>query len=174
MISLTTDRLILRPFNENDLQNLIDLDTDPEVMKYLGAKLTSIDDLRKTLGMLLERQPRWKHYGTWATDLKSTGECVGWFTFKPVPKLDDDYEVGYRLKRKFWGRGIATEGAKMLVDYGFKERHLPKIIGLTHLENKASQQVLKKCGLKEVGAIDNPFDFIEGKVLLLERLRDSV
>lgn len=169
MISLETERLLLRPFTKNDLSNLIALDSDPEVMRYLGGKLTPVRQLEETLNILLERQPRWVNYGTWATDLKSTGENVGWFTFKPVPRLNDDYEIGYRLKRKFWGQGIATEGSKMLVDYGFQKRSLPKIIGLTHLENYASQKVLKKCGLKEVGPIPAPVDIGIETILLLER-----
>lgn len=146
---------MLRPFNENDLQNLIDLDQDPEVMRYLGAKLTPLSELQELLPKLIERQSRWLDYGTWAADLISTGENIGWFTFKPLPQLGEEYEVGYRLKKKFWKQGLATEGSRYLVKYGFEKLHLPKVVGITHLENSASQHVLQKCGLTRVADIPN-------------------
>lgn len=155
MITLRTQRIILRPFDENDLQNLIDLDQDADVMRYLGARLTPTDELRERLPKLIERQSRWLEYGTWAADLHSSGENLGWFTFKPLPQLGNEYEVGYRLKKKFWNLGLATEGARYLVDYGFTKLKLPKVVGVTHLENSASQHVLQKSGLTRVANIPN-------------------
>lgn len=158
MIALTTQRLKLRPFNENDLQNLIDLDHDLEVMKYLGGKITPLEEIKAILPKLIERQPKWITYGTWMADLIDSGENIGWFTLKPVPKLNNDYEVGYRLKKKHWGKGYATEGTKFLVNYGFENLKLSKIIGLTDLENKASQHVLKKSGLIRKADIPSPWE----------------
>lgn len=160
MISLQTTRLLLRPFNENDLNNLIELDQDPEVMKYLGNQITPIEKIKEGLSVLIERQPRWKTYGTWCADLLSTGENIGWFTLKPVPAINNEYEIGYRLKKKFWGYGYATEGSEFLIEYGFKQLHLPKIIGLTDPHNKASQHVLQKCGLVYKGDIANPWPIL--------------
>lgn len=157
MISLKTQRLLLRPFVESDLQNLIDLDQDPEVMRYVGGNVIPNADIAAVIPRLLQRQPIWKVYGTWAADLLETNENIGWFTLKPMPQLNNEYEVGYRLKKKFWGQGLATEGARFLVEYGFTELKLPKIIGLTHLENSASQNILQKCGLIRQPDIKNPF-----------------
>ncbi|MEQ1723213.1 MAG: GNAT family N-acetyltransferase [Pseudobdellovibrio sp.] len=157
MITLKTTRLRLRPFVESDLKNLIELDHDLEVMKYLGGKITPLEEIQKILPVLIERQTRWLNYGTWCADLISTGENIGWFTLKPVPTLNDEFEVGYRLKKRFWGHGYATEGSRFLVEYGFETLKLPKIIGLTDLNNKASQNVLIKSGLERVADIPSPF-----------------
>lgn len=167
MITLSTQRLKLRPFNENDLQNLIDLDQDPEVMKYLGGKITPLEEIKEALPRILARD--WKTYGTWMADLIDTGENIGWFTLKPVPKLNDEYEVGYRLKKKHWGKGYATEGTKFLINYGFEKLNLPKIIGLTDLGNKASQHVLQKSGLVRKADIPSPWEALsKGNIALLE------
>jgi RimJ/RimL family protein N-acetyltransferase len=170
VVTLFTERLRLRPFNENDLQNLIDLDQDAEVMKYLGEKLISTDELKATLLKILERQPKWVTYGTWMADELSTGETIGWFTLKPLLQLNNEYEVGYRLKRKFWGNGYATEGAKFLVDYGFQKLAQTKVIACTHLNNFNSQKVLIKAGLSRVEDIPSPFppDFIGQKIAKFE------
>lgn len=170
MITLFTERLKLRPFTENDLQNLIDLDQDPKVMKYLGGKVIPTEELQAMLPKILERQPKWINYGTWMADELSSGETIGWFTLKPLVQLANEYEVGYRLKKKFWGRGYATEGTKFLVNYGFNELKLPKIIGCTDLHNENSQKVLMKAGLKRVDDIPSPFpeEFLGTKIAKFE------
>jgi RimJ/RimL family protein N-acetyltransferase len=170
MITLFTERLKLRPFNDGDLQNLKDLDQDPEVMKYLGGKLVPTEELEAMLPKLIERQPKWVTYGTWMADELSTGETIGWFTLKPLVQLNNEYEVGYRLKKKFWGKGYATEGTKFLVDYGFKKLNLPLIIGCTDLANENSQKVLMKAGLKRVPDIPSPFpeEFLGTKIAKFE------
>lgn len=170
MISLLTARLKLRPFNENDLQNLIDLDQDPEVMKYLGGKTIPTEELQAMLPKILERQPKWVTYGTWMADELSSGETIGWFTLKPLAQLNNEYEVGYRLKKKFWGKGYATEGTKFLVDYGFTKLGLPNIIACTDLNNANSQKVLMKSGLIRVADIPSPFppEFIGAKIAKFE------
>ena len=60
------------------------------------------------------------------------------------------YDVGYRLDKKYWGKGYATESCKVALEYGFKTMQLKEIIGTCHEENKASRRVLEKCGLKFV------------------------
>jgi len=126
-------------------------------MRYFPG-LTPLDEIAATIPRLLERQLRWVNYGTWMADLKSTGENIGWFTLKPVPEYNDDYEVGYRLKTKFWNNGYATEGGKFLVNYGFQNLRLKKIIGLANPVNLASIRVLEKCGLKRLPDIQNFWD----------------
>jgi RimJ/RimL family protein N-acetyltransferase len=170
MISLETDRLRLRPFTENDLQVLIDLDTDPEVMKYVGGVVTDMEILKGILKKVMDRYQVLKDRGTWVAELKSTGEAIGWFTLRPQPQFQDETEVGYRLKKKFWNQGYATEGTKMLVQYGFEKLKLNKIVAFTHLENQKSQNVLMKSGLKKTGIIPNFFrdSISEEKMTLFE------
>jgi RimJ/RimL family protein N-acetyltransferase len=173
MISLETDRLILRPFRSKDLQLLVDLDTDPEVMRYIGqGETSSLESLKELLPKLLTRQEKWLEYGTWVGDLKTSGESIGWFTMKPLPQMNNEFEVGYRLKKIFWGRGFATEGTKFLLHYAFEKLNLEKVNGLTHQGNLASQHVLQKSGLKRIGNIPNPFSAEDADCVFFE-IRNS-
>ena len=79
-----------------------------------------------------------------------TGAFIGWFSLKYAGK-SPDIEIGYRLLPDAWGHGFATEGARALVDYGFDDLGLHRIIGVTHRGNKASQRVLIKAGLEDIG-----------------------
>lgn len=170
MISLKTQRLILRPFLETDLQNLIELDTDPEVMRYIGSgHVSTLEEVKQVLPKILKRQEGWDLYGTWMADLIS-GENIGWFTLKPIVGLNNDFEIGYRLKRKFWGQGFATEGSLCLVQHGFEVLKLKKIVAVTDPGNQASQHVLKKCGLIYKGLIPNPFAADHPDCTFYERL----
>jgi RimJ/RimL family protein N-acetyltransferase len=175
MITLYTERLKLRPFVEDDIKHLIDLDQDPEVMKYVGVKPIPTDELKATLQRLLDRQPLWVNYGTWMADEIASGETIGWFTLKPLPQFNYDYDVGYRLKKRFWGKGFATEGTKFLVNYGFTQLSLNKIMACTHLENLNSQKVLLKSGLKRVADVPSPFDpdFIGAQIAKFEIHKSS-
>lgn len=157
MITLQTERLVLRPFAEEDADLLYNLDSDPDVVRYVGGTLATKENCQEILKRLIDRQPLWKTYGTWVAELKSTGESIGWFTLKPIVQHNNDYEVGYRLLKKHWGQGYATEGSRMLVQYGLNELKLEKIVAFTHLDNKASQNVLRKSGLNLLGQIDNFF-----------------
>lgn len=170
MISLKTNRLKLRPFTENDLQNLIELDTDPEVMRYIGLGTPSTtEQTNDLLAKILKRQEDWTDYGTWMADLNN-GENIGWFTLKPNPGLNLDFEIGYRLKRKFWGQGFATEGSLELVRHGAEHLKLKKIVAVTDPGHQASQHVLKKCGLSYQKMIPNPFASDHPDCTFYERL----
>ena len=170
MMSLKTQRLCLRPFLETDLQNLIDLDTDPEVMRFIGVgKVSSLEETNELLVKILKRQAGFTTYGTWMANLIS-GENIGWFTLKPNLGLNGDFELGYRLKQKFWGQGFATEGSMFLVQYGFEVLKVKKIVAVTDPENKGSQHVLKKCGLIDKGLIPSPFAVEHPKCTFYERL----
>ena len=101
---------------------------------------------------LIERQLlQWKEYslGWWAVTLKGQTELFGWNGLQYLPETDE-VEVGYLLRKAFWGNGYATEGARAALSYGFDPIGLKQIIGLTHPENTASQNVLRKCGMRFV------------------------
>jgi len=88
--------------------------------------------------------------GIWHASRRDTGAFVGWFSLKYAGR-SPDIEVGYRLVPAVWGKGYATEGATALVDYGFDDLDLDRIIGVTHPGNRASQRVLLKAGLEDAG-----------------------
>jgi RimJ/RimL family protein N-acetyltransferase len=117
-VLLTTERLELRAFRESDFDLLVDLDGDPEVMRYLtGGTGTSPDIIRaKVLPRFMAYDSEQPAFGYWAAILSETREFIGWFAFHPrEDRPEDEIEIGYRLRRSMWGRGLATEGAQALV-----------------------------------------------------------
>ena len=95
-------------------------------------------------------------YGNWAVHLKGNDAFIGWVLLK---HLQDSglIEVGYRFHKKFWGKGYATEIARAVLDHGFMNLKLDKIVGITNPRNAGSQRVLEKIGLKYIGP-DHYFD----------------
>ena len=165
-IVLETPRLVLRQFTENDVDNLFNLNSDPEVMRYLtGGSPTPRQEIRdEILPFHLSVYGRLDRLGTWAAESSVTGEFLGWFHFRPGPDSDiTNIDLGYRLRRPAWNRGYATEGSRALISRGFTELGVERVFAHTMTLNAASRRVLEKCGLTLVGTIpyDGPFD-IEG------------
>ncbi|MEM7573931.1 MAG: GNAT family N-acetyltransferase [Bacteroidota bacterium] len=152
-IHLETKRFLLREFEATDLQGVFELDSDPEVHRYLGNK--PIKTLEEAEGMLEYIRDQYKNegIGRWAVIDKATEEFVGWSGLKYERVVRPDapyYDIGYRLKRKFWGQGIATETALAAINYGFQKMELAEIFGGAHVDNLASNHVLKKIGLRHL------------------------
>ena len=165
-IILETPRLILRQFTEADVDNLFNLNSDPEVMRYLtGGRPTPREDIRdQILPLHLAVYGRLDRLGTWAAESRATGEFLGWFHFRPGPDSDiSNIDLGYRLRRPAWNKGYATEGSRAVIDLGFSELGVERVFAHTMTLNAASRHVLEKCGLRLVGTTpyDGPFD-IEG------------
>ena len=148
---LLTLRLALHDITGYHANELYELDSDPRVMRYIGNGRPST---RAQIDAAMLRLPRayalYPGLGTWRATRRDTGDFVGWFALKYVPGTAE-VEVGYRLRHGAWGRGFATEGARELVRYGFDDLGLQRIIGVTHPDNLASQHVLQKIGLTDIG-----------------------
>jgi ribosomal-protein-alanine N-acetyltransferase len=148
---MQTLRLDLREFTHDDFGDLLRLDSDPRVMKYInGGKPSSKKDVEAALGRVARYYRSWYGLGVWHAVRRDTGSFIGWYCLKYCPPTCD-VEVGYRLLRQAWGQGFATEGATELVRYGFDDLGVDKIIGVTHPGNRASQRVLMKAGLDDAG-----------------------
>jgi RimJ/RimL family protein N-acetyltransferase len=149
-IFLETERLVLRRFTEADVDNLFDLDSDPEVMRFLtGGKPTPREVIRnETLPRILHYYERFAGFGFWAAIEKSTGEFLGWFEFRPPEGGGpDEVELGFRLRRSAWGKGYATEGSRALIRKGFTELGVRRVVAQTMAVNTASRRVMEKAGL---------------------------
>lgn len=124
-IYLETGRLTLRRFTEADEDDLVELDSDPEVMRFInGGRPTAREEVRdRILPTLFEVYARSADFGYWAAQERSTGRFLGWFHFRlPADEPDGgDVELGYRLRRPEWGKGYATEGSRALIHKGFTE-----------------------------------------------------
>ncbi len=165
-IILEAPRLILRQFTEADVDNLFNLNSDPEVMRYLtGGQPTPREEIRdEIIPFHLAVYERLDRLGTWAAESTGTGEFLGWFHFRPGPDADPtNIDLGYRLRRSAWHKGYATEGSRALIRMGFTELPVERVFAHTMTVNVASRHVLEKCDLTLVHTVpyEGPFE-IEG------------
>ena len=147
-IIMETERLLLRGYVEDDAEAFVRLNSDPEVLRYVPDKgAGSVEQARQILLDHPIADYRKYGFGRCACILKSSGENIGFAGLKYLEEFGE-VEVGYRLMRAYWGRGLATEAAIASVRYGFTDLGLRRIIGLVMPENSASIRVLEKAGLR--------------------------
>ncbi|GAA2886763.1 GNAT family N-acetyltransferase [Streptosporangium fragile] len=158
-VFLETDRLVLRRVTEADVDNLVELDGDPEVTRYLtGGGPTPREVVRdEVIPGWLPFYERYEGYGYWVAVEKTSGEFLGWFLFRPNPEgrrsdgtPREGVELGYRLRRAAWGKGYATEGSRALIRKGFTELGVERVYAETMTVNTASRRVMEKAGLRYV------------------------
>lgn len=151
-----TERLILRPRTMADLDACVALDMDPEVVKYIRPTPPE-DEHRAFLAERLQMTHP-EHLGFWCVFEKdvvqATDAFIGWVLLVPLAGTGPEIEIGYRFVRRVWGKGYATEAAAVVLDHGFQTARLEEICAVTHPDNAASQNVLKKLGLNAMGERD--------------------
>ena len=149
-IKLETTHLILRPISTADAQDFFELDSNPEVHRFLGNNtVKSIEDSKDMIVKILE-QYQTKSVGRLAIIDKTTKAFLGWCGLKYEENLREEfnyYDLGYRLKPKYWGNGYATEAAIASLNYGFKDLKLKEICAAADVNNKASNIILQKIGM---------------------------
>jgi len=163
-----TDRLTLRQFTRADVDDLLALDGDPRVMRFLDHHTRSRAQIQaEVLPRLLAYYDRYPGFGFWAADTRSGGGFVGWFGLRPVtptaaamvhwpdaaPGEITVASLGYRLRASAWGRGYATEGARALVRRAFTGLGVSQIVATTMTVNIRSRRVLEKAGLTYSGTV---------------------
>ena len=159
---LITDHFLLRSWLESDLLDLVDLDADPEVMHHINGGIpTSLEAVRASLRVIQNYEKRYnRELGNWIAVDRATGEFMGWFHLRPdKQKLDDRtrLELGYRLKRKFWGKGVATEISRALIARAW-ELGAKEVFARTHHSNLGSARVMEKIGMHfEARYVDQVF-----------------
>lgn len=147
-IFIETERLILRELLPADGDGIFELDSDPNVHRYLGNKPVSTLQQSRDVITMIRQQYADLGIGRWAAIEKNTGNFIGWSGLKlitdTVNNHRDFYDIGYRFINKYWGRGYATESAQAVMDYGFNHMRLKTIYGMAHIDNAASNHVLQK------------------------------
>jgi RimJ/RimL family protein N-acetyltransferase len=165
-VFLETERLVLRRFTVEDVDLLVELDSDPEVMQFVtGGRATPRREVEaEILPAYLHYYERDERFGFWAAIERSSGDFVGWFHFRPESEDEPDrVELGYRLRRSAWGKGYATEGSRALIEKGFVELGVERVYATTMVVNFASRRVLEKSGLRYVRTFHQPWPYpIEG------------
>jgi len=134
---------------QSDVQDLFELDSDPLVSKYLGEP---VQELQETIDAIenIRQQYVDSGIGRYAVIDKATQALMGWSGLKLEKAVRDFnyYDLGYRFKPQYWGKGIATETTLASVKYGFEDLKLEEICAAADCDNNASNVVLKKAGLK--------------------------
>ncbi len=147
---LDTARLHLRPWRLDDLEFCVAMNMDPDVGRYLFPHGAPVE---------AEQREMWRHKitsgwpepgGIWAVEWAGEGKMLGWCGLFPL-EATGLIEIGYRYITAAWGKGVATEAAARVLDYGFREFAFDPIVAVTHPENSGSQQVLGKIGLQSGG-----------------------
>jgi RimJ/RimL family protein N-acetyltransferase len=146
-----TARIRLREFTRADVEEILALDSDPEVIRFVRNGIPSTrTDAEAAIERVLKRYHEHPGQGSWHATRIDDGRFIGWGSLKYAGE-SQHVEVGYRLMRAAWGMGFATELARAMVARGFDVLGLTRIIGVTHPDNVASQHVLLKAGMSDEG-----------------------
>ncbi len=152
---LRTDRLLLRRWQADDLEPFAAINADPLVMEYFPATLT-----RERSAALIERFERFFEdhgYGLWAVEIPGEEPLAGYVGINPV-EIDVAFtpavELGWRLGRAFWGRGIASEAANAAVAFAFEQLGLSELVAYTAVINTRSRRLMERLGMTRDPAED--------------------
>jgi ribosomal-protein-alanine N-acetyltransferase len=152
-----TERLILRPWKQEDREPYAILNGNPEVMRYLLRTLTR-EESDKMVDVI-EQKMAANGWGLWAVEEKSSGAFIG-FVGLNIPAYELPFspiiEIGWRLDKPFWGKGYAPEAAAKALEIGFNQYGIEEIVAFTALENVASQRVMEKIGMRRCEEFDHP------------------
>ena len=150
-----TERLLLRRWRNEDFEPFARMNADPRVMEFFPALLTP----EETAAGMARGRAHWERhgFGWWAAELKETGEFIG-FIGLAVPGFEAHFtpcvEIGWRLAAEYWGRGLATEGARASLRYGWEVLGLREIVSFTTVGNVRSRRVMEKIGMSHDPADD--------------------
>ena len=156
-ITLTGERVILRPWQDRDADAFAAMNADERVMEFFVAPLSrgESDELLARMRAVIEE----RGWGWWCVEID--GECAG-FTGLSTPSYETPFtpcvEVGWRFRPQFWRHGYATEAARLALDYGFNTLHLREIVSFTAADNLRSRRVMERIGMQRdfAGDFDHP------------------
>ncbi len=152
-----SDRLIFRDWEKSDLELFINMNKDSDVMKYFPNKLTSEESINFYQKIVDEFKK--EGFGLYAVEYKEDNQFIGFIGFHKA-NFEADFtpciEIGWRLRKEYWNKGLATEGAKACLYYGFNQLNLKEIYSFTSKINTPSENVMKKIGMKKLKEFDHP------------------
>lgn len=153
-VFIETERLIIREIVPEDVDGMFELDSNPDVHKFLGNNpIKTREESRDTIKFIRQQYADYG-IGRWAMIEKQTNNFIGWNGFKFITETINNhtqyYDLGYRMIQKYWGKGYATEATKACLNYGITELKLTPIYAITTIDNTASGNVLIKTGFKPI------------------------
>ena len=159
-LPIITERLTLRKITIDDIDNIFQLDSNPDVMKYVGVPPVKLKE--ESAKMIENIINQYKNNGTGrlAVIEKESNQFIGWCGIKlltdKVNGFKNVYELGYRFLPEFWGKGYATESALASLDLGFNQLNANKIYAYADIDNESSNHILTKLGFENKGVfLDN-------------------
>lgn len=156
-LTLHTERLDLEPVTAEHLPLLVELNSDPEVMAFILGRAATPEETHAEWRRRLDHQSdAARGLGYWAAF--ETGRFVGWWSASSFEGRPEQAGVGYRLRREAWGRGLATEGARRMVDQAFADADIEKVVASTMAVNAGSRRVLEKVGFTHTETRHEPWD----------------
>lgn len=170
-IYFRTRRLISREWHESDLENLIELNTDPKVMEHFPSRM-SASECEEMLQRVMAIQER-DGFCFPALVEKDTNTFMGFcglFNVAFETQFTPAVEIGWRLLPRFWGKGFASEGARAWLRYGFENLCLERVVSFAVPQNKNSLAVMERIGMQHCPA----FDFDHPRLMDNRRLRRHV
>lgn len=157
MTTITTDNLLLRPFEPGDVDAYAAIRAKPEVVRYLPGGPEGAADARAKAEQLIPAFiAAWRDpgYGPWAVVERASGRLIGHAGLRLLPELGGETEILYMLDSDCWGRGYATEAAEAACRYGFETLGLDHLIALALPENAGSIRVMQKLGMTAEGPFE--------------------
>lgn len=150
MPNLETSRLLLRRWNERDIAPMSTINADPDVMRWIGKGATRTEEETRTFIERCEEMWETQGFGLFAVEMLESGELAGFVGLSIpafLPEVLPGVEIGWRLGRSFWGKGIATEAAKEALRFGFENRGLREVLSICQVGNSASERIMQKLGM---------------------------
>lgn len=155
---IETERLYLREILPEDAPGMFEMDSDPEVHRFLGR--SPVKCLAESMDDIQHIRQQYQDFGVARLAIieKETDHFVGWgglkFITESMNGFQNFHDLGYRLIRRYWGMGYAKESAKGVIRYAFEDLQLPVIYAIADLEHKASRNVLESSGFSFVNSFE--------------------
>ena len=170
-----TPRLRFRRVRPDDAERFDALDRDEGVLRFIDWEPPTFDEQREAIAGYIAEYEQWPDYGRFVAE-SLAGEFLGWFGLRV--HADPLFpSLGYRLHRRFWGQGLATEGSIALIDYAFTQLDASAVHADTMFINQASRRVMEKCGMTYVKTyhvqFDNPLPGTDHGEVLYQVARDE-
>jgi ribosomal-protein-alanine N-acetyltransferase len=155
-MQIETTRLRLRPLILSDYDDLYQLYSDGDVMRYIGKGVRDRQETEISLGKMMSHWAE-RGFGMWAVHLKENGSFVGRCGLQALAETGA-VELGYTFHRAYWRRGLTTEAAAASLQFGFETIGLPRIVAIARPANVGSWKVMEKLGMKYERTGASPYD----------------
>lgn len=161
---IQTERLKLRRFNHNDINDVFEYASETDITKFViwyphTSKFESLEFLNNIVEAYLNNKP-----APWAIELKEENKVIGSIGFNNFEEENSKAEIGFALSKNYWGKGIILEALLPIIDFGFSKLGLNRIEAYCMIENKASVRVMEKAGMIYEGTF-REFEKVKGKFI---------